>query len=103
MIDVGSVVAGYVVESVLGTGGMGTGYVVRNPDLPRRDALKVLSAELSLNREFRCVRIRRDDPQRSGGEDRECHPGQNLPVRLGGFGRAQEVIFAAIALSRSTP
>jgi eukaryotic-like serine/threonine-protein kinase len=51
----------------------------------------------------RCVRIRRDGPQRSGGEDRECRPGQNLPVRLGGFGRAQGVIFAAIALSRSTP
>ncbi len=61
MIDVGSVVAGYMVESVLGTGGMGTVYLVQNPELPRREALKVLSAELSLNREFRARFIREAD------------------------------------------
>jgi Protein kinase domain len=61
MIDVGAVVAGYVVESILGTGGMGTVYLVQNPELPRRDALKVLSAHLSLNREFRARFIREAD------------------------------------------
>ncbi|MEZ0364286.1 serine/threonine-protein kinase PknH/PknJ [Mycobacterium sp. pUA109] len=53
MLAVGSVVAGYRVQRVLGTGGMGTVYVVANPELPRLDALKVLSAELSRDPEFR--------------------------------------------------
>ena len=44
--------AGYRIERVLGAGGMGTVYLVANPELPRRDALKVLSAELSFNEEF---------------------------------------------------
>jgi len=53
MISVGSVVAGYRIEAVLGAGGMGTVYLAKNPTLPRRDALKVLSAELSDDRAFR--------------------------------------------------
>ncbi len=53
MIEVGSVVAGYRVERVLGTGGMGTVYLAKNPTLPRHDALKVLSPEMSRDRSFR--------------------------------------------------
>ncbi|WP_139799685.1 serine/threonine-protein kinase, partial [Mycobacterium branderi] len=53
VLGVGSVVAGYRVERLLGVGGMGAVYLVANPELPRRDALKVLSAELSYNDEFR--------------------------------------------------
>jgi serine/threonine-protein kinase len=49
----GSVVAGYTIEGVLGQGGMGTVYRARNPSLPRSDALKVLSAELSAGDQFR--------------------------------------------------
>ena len=45
--SVGTVVSGYAIEGVLGSGGMGTVYQARNPSLPRSDALKVLSAELS--------------------------------------------------------
>lgn len=61
MISVGSVVAGYRVEQVLGVGGMGTVYLAKNPTLPRRDALKVLSAELSGDRAFRERFIREAD------------------------------------------
>ncbi|MET8775658.1 serine/threonine-protein kinase [Nocardia sp. NPDC004654] len=49
----GAVVGGYRVLQVLGSGGMGTVYLAQNPILPRRDALKVLSADLSTDAEFR--------------------------------------------------
>ncbi|MGV0654944.1 serine/threonine-protein kinase [Mycolicibacterium thermoresistibile] len=52
-LSVGSVVAGYTIEAVLGAGGMGTVYRARHPSLPRSDALKVLSAELSRDEMFR--------------------------------------------------
>ena len=61
MLAVGSVVAGYRIERVLGTGGMGAVYLAANPILPRRDALKVLSAELSLDPDFRARFIREAD------------------------------------------
>ncbi|WP_139058054.1 serine/threonine-protein kinase [Tsukamurella pseudospumae] len=43
----GESIAGYVIESVLGTGGMGTVYRVRHRTLPRSVALKVLQSQLS--------------------------------------------------------
>ncbi|WP_433757235.1 serine/threonine-protein kinase [Nocardia sp. CA-135398] len=49
----GAIVGGYRVIQVLGSGGMGTVYLAQNPILPRRDALKVLSADLSTDDEFR--------------------------------------------------
>lgn len=52
-ISVGSVVDGYTIEAVLGSGGMGTVYRARHPSLPRSDAFKVLSAELSRDDMFR--------------------------------------------------
>lgn len=54
-------VAGYRIERVLGTGGMGTVYLAVNPTLPRRDALKVLSAEFSHDLDFRARFIREAD------------------------------------------
>lgn len=39
----GSVFAGYFIESLLGSGGMGEVYLVTNPTLSRREAMKVLS------------------------------------------------------------
>lgn len=57
-LSVGTVVAGYTVEGVLGAGGMGTVYQARNPTLPRSDALKILSAELSQDPQFRARFIR---------------------------------------------
>ncbi|MBF6170498.1 serine/threonine-protein kinase [Nocardia blacklockiae] len=54
----GTVFAGYVIERVLGGGGMGTVYVARHPRLPRRDAVKVLSAEHSGDAEYRARFVR---------------------------------------------
>lgn len=58
---VGSLVAGYRIERVLATGATGTVYVAKNPTLPRRDALKVLSADLSRDPAFRERFVREAD------------------------------------------
>lgn len=57
----GMMVAGYTIETVLGAGGMGTVYKARNPALPRSDALKVLSGELSRDDHFRARFLREAD------------------------------------------
>ena len=57
----GALLAGYRIERVLGSGGMGTVYLADNPVLPRQDALKVLSAELSVSPDFRARFIRESD------------------------------------------
>lgn len=57
----GSIFAGYRIERRLGAGGMGTVYLARNPDLPRSEALKVLSAELSRDPAFRARFVREAD------------------------------------------
>ncbi len=49
---IGSLISGYRIESVLGSGGMGTVYAARHPRVPRVDALKVLAAEYSDDPEF---------------------------------------------------
>jgi eukaryotic-like serine/threonine-protein kinase len=61
MIPIGSVVDGYRVQRVIGAGGMGTVYAVSDPQLPRLDALKVLSAELSADGDFRARFVRESD------------------------------------------
>jgi eukaryotic-like serine/threonine-protein kinase len=61
MLSAGETVAGYRIERIIGAGGMGTVYLAQNLDLPRRDALKVLSAELSHSSEFRARFIREAD------------------------------------------
>jgi serine/threonine protein kinase, bacterial len=47
------VFAGYTIVRLLGSGGMGEVYLAQHPRLPRRDALKVLPAALTADREFR--------------------------------------------------
>jgi hypothetical protein len=61
MLPVGSVVAGYRIERVLGAGGMGTVYLAQSPVLPRLEAVKVLSAELSRDGDVRARFVREAD------------------------------------------
>ncbi|KUI35697.1 serine/threonine-protein kinase [Mycobacterium sp. GA-2829] len=49
----GATFAGYTIERLLGSGGMGEVYLARHPRLPRRDALKVLPATVSADDEYR--------------------------------------------------
>jgi serine/threonine protein kinase len=49
----GEVFAGYTILRLLGAGGMGEVYLVQHPRLPRREALKVLPAELTSDHEYR--------------------------------------------------
>lgn len=49
----GEVFAGYVIQQLLGTGGMGEVYLAQHPRLPRQDALKVLSSAATTDEEFR--------------------------------------------------
>ena len=50
--------AGYVIQRLLGTGGMGEVYLVQHPRLPRQDALKILSSTSAADEEFRARFIR---------------------------------------------
>ncbi len=49
----GEVFAGYVIQRLLGTGGMGEVYLAQHPRLPRQDALKILSVASTNDDEFR--------------------------------------------------
>ncbi len=51
--ETGEVFAGYVLERLLGTGGMGEVYLAQHPRLPRHDALKILSLAATADDEFR--------------------------------------------------
>jgi serine/threonine protein kinase len=53
MRQTGEVVAGFRVERLLGSGGMGEVYLVRHPRLPRLDALKVLPSAASADPSYR--------------------------------------------------
>ncbi|RZT19237.1 serine/threonine-protein kinase [Mycobacterium sp. BK558] len=50
--------AGYLIERLLGTGGMGEVYLAQHPRLPRRDALKILAPTSTADTEFRARFIR---------------------------------------------
>jgi serine/threonine-protein kinase len=49
----GEVFAGYRIVRPLGSGGMGEVYLAQHPRLPRRDALKVLRADVSADPGYR--------------------------------------------------
>lgn len=79
----GDVFAGYQILRPLGFGGMGEVYLVQHPRLPRHDALKILSAEMSADAEYR-GRFNREaelaaalyHPHIVGVHDRGEHAGQ---------------------------
>lgn len=52
-LNQGDVFAGYTILRRLGSGGMGEVYLAQHPRLPRKDALKVLPAALTADREYR--------------------------------------------------
>jgi serine/threonine-protein kinase len=60
-LALGELFAGYTVIRQLGSGGMGEVYLGQHPRLPRRDALKVLRAEISSDDSFRQRFIRESD------------------------------------------
>ena len=55
----GEVFAGYVIQRLLGKGGMGEVYLAQHPRLPRLDALKILSLDATADEEFR-ARFKRE-------------------------------------------
>ncbi|MEV6772164.1 serine/threonine-protein kinase [Nocardia sp. NPDC051030] len=57
-IAAGTTFAGYRIERELGSGGMGTVYLAQHPRLPRKDAVKVLSATRSRGEQFRTSFLR---------------------------------------------
>lgn len=79
----GDVFAGFQIVRPLGVGGMGEVYLVAHPRLPRQDALKILPAAMSSDREFR-ARFNREaelvaglyNPHIVGLHDRGEHAGQ---------------------------
>lgn len=61
MLTAGAQFADYRIVRELGQGGMGTVYLAQHPTLPRHDALKVLSRELSRDPDFRTRFLREAD------------------------------------------
>jgi protein kinase-like protein len=51
--DEGDTFAGFVIQRLLGRGGMGEVYLAKHPRLPRQDALKILSLDATSDQEFR--------------------------------------------------
>ncbi len=49
----GAIFAGFTIVRLLGSGGMGEVYLAEHPRLPRRDALKVLPADVSADPDYR--------------------------------------------------
>ena len=63
----GEIFAGYVIQRLLGTGGMGEVYLAQHPRLPRQDALKILSSASANDDEFgRDSTARPNWPRRCG-------------------------------------
>ncbi|MBI2698543.1 MULTISPECIES: serine/threonine-protein kinase [Mycobacterium] len=57
----GEVFAGYTIIRLLGCGGMGEVYLAEHPRLPRQEALKVLSGDISADDEYRRRFVREAD------------------------------------------
>ncbi|ODQ88620.1 serine/threonine-protein kinase [Mycolicibacterium holsaticum] len=51
-LTAGTKFAGYTIQRMLGSGGMGEVYLARHPRLPRQDAIKVLRSDISADPDF---------------------------------------------------
>lgn len=83
LLEVGQTFAGYTVVRQLGSGGMGEVYLAQHPRLPRQDALKLLTGDVSDDPSFRERFLREADlastlwhPHIVGVHDRGEHDGQ---------------------------
>src|SRR6202022_2918558 len=79
----GETFAGFRIVRLLGSGGMGEVYLAEHPRLPRRDALKILPADVSADPEYRARFDREADlasklwhPHIVSVHDRGEHDGQ---------------------------
>ncbi|MFV8228388.1 protein kinase domain-containing protein [Mycolicibacterium fortuitum] len=52
-LNAGDVFAGYTIQRLLGSGGMGEVYLAQHPRLPRQDALKIMPASLTGDAQYR--------------------------------------------------
>lgn len=82
-LNAGATFAGYRIIRLLGSGGMGEVYLAEHPRLPRRDAVKILSPDVSADPAFRDRFHREADlaatlfhPHVVGVHDRGEHDGQ---------------------------
>ena len=82
-LNSGEIFAGFRIIRLLGSGGMGEVYLAQHPRLPRRDALKVLPADVSADAEYRARFNREADlastlyhPHIVGVHDRGEYDGQ---------------------------
>ena len=78
----GATFAGYSILRRLGCGDMGDVYLAQHPRLPHWNALKVLSATLTEDREFR-DRFMRETPIANGPYHLHIHPETMLFACLG--------------------
>lgn len=82
-LNTGDVFAGYTIQRLLGSGGMGEVYLAQHPRLPRQDALKIMPASLTGDAQYRDRFNREADiaaslwhPHIVGLHDRGEHEGQ---------------------------
>ncbi|MFV8054142.1 protein kinase domain-containing protein [Mycobacterium sp. 48b] len=82
-LNTGDVFAGYTIQRLLGSGGMGEVYLAQHPRLPRQDALKIMPAALTGDAQYRDRFNREADiasslwhPHIVGLHDRGEHEGQ---------------------------
>ncbi|OBG80567.1 protein kinase [Mycobacterium sp. NS-7484] len=82
-LNTGDVFAGYTIQRLLGSGGMGEVYLAQHPRLPRQDALKIMPASLTNDAQYRDRFNREADiaatlwhPHIVGLHDRGEHEGQ---------------------------
>src|SRR5438093_8239653 len=91
---IGTVIAGYTIESLIGRGGMSVVYLAEHAGLHRKAALKLLAPELAENNEFRQRFIR--ESQLAAGLD---HPNV-IPVY--DAGEAEGLLYIAMRYVRGS-